>query len=296
MFQRVVVGVDESGSRGAIGVAEMLRAPDGELTLGHVFPGPAQVYGPLVAEYEAVTRELPRELLRKARAQAGVRARLCAQQAPSVGRGLHDLCDQADADLLVVGSSRRGTVERLLGGDDAQAAVNGAPCAVAVVPDDWTQPASLGVVGVGYDGSPESQQAIRVAREIAAKTGAKLSAFEAVSSPTKPFHAPSLPLSDATEELVAKACGRIEALGGIEPHAGWGAPADQLARYSGSVDLLVVGSRGYGPVGRLVHGSTSFRLAHSARCPLLVLSRQAHDLANDQLLTDGREEVESAHV
>jgi len=45
--------------------------------------------------------------------------------------------------------------------------------------------------------------------------------------------------------------------------------------FSASVDLLVVGSRGYGPLGRLVHGSTSHRLARLARCPLLVLPRAA---------------------
>jgi hypothetical protein len=41
------------------------------------------------------------------------------------------------------------------------------------------------------------------------------------------------------------------------------------------VDLLVVGSRGYGPLGRLIHGSTSLQLARSARCPLLVLPKAA---------------------
>jgi hypothetical protein len=39
--------------------------------------------------------------------------------------------------------------------------------------------------------------------------------------------------------------------------------------------LLVVGSRSYGPIGRLVHGSVSQQLARTARCPLLVLTRAA---------------------
>jgi len=50
---------------------------------------------------------------------------------------------------------------------------------------------------------------------------------------------------------------------------------DELALYSASLDLLVVGCRGYGPIGRLIHGSTSLQLAQPARCPLLVLTRQA---------------------
>ncbi|MGP0033171.1 MAG: universal stress protein [Solirubrobacteraceae bacterium] len=47
--------------------------------------------------------------------------------------------------------------------------------------------------------------------------------------------------------------------------------------YSASLDLLILGSRSYGPLGRLVHGSTSQQLARTARCPLLVLTRAARE-------------------
>lgn len=46
--------------------------------------------------------------------------------------------------------------------------------------------------------------------------------------------------------------GRIAALGGVEPHAAYGQPAGELTMYSASLDLLIVGSRGYG-LGRLIH-------------------------------------------
>ena len=39
------------------------------------------------------------------------------------------------------------------------------------------------------------------------------------------------------------------------------------------LDLLVVGSRAYGPSGRLLSGSTSLRLARRVACPLLVVPR-----------------------
>jgi nucleotide-binding universal stress UspA family protein len=84
-------------------------------------------------------------------------------------------------------------------------------------------------------------------------------------------------VSDAIETLVSRARDRIAALG-VEPHAAYGETADELAVYSASLDLLIVGSRGYGPAGRLIHGSTSQRLARLAPCPLLVLSRRAHAL------------------
>jgi nucleotide-binding universal stress UspA family protein len=61
----------------------------------------------------------------------------------------------------------------------------------------------------------------------------------------------------------------------VEPHAAYGAAVEELTVYSASLDLLVVGSRGYGPFGRLIHGSTCVRLANTTRCPLLVMPRAA---------------------
>ena len=57
--------------------------------------------------------------------------------------------------------------------------------------------------------------------------------------------------------------------------------------YGQSIDLLVVGSRGYGPLGRLMHGSTSTKLARIARCPLLVLTRAAQAVDGSEAGTEG---------
>jgi len=129
-------------------------------------------------------------------------------------------------------------------------------------------------IGVGYDGSPESDHALELARRIAVQAGAKLSAFEAISVPSTSVNA-ALPLSAAVDAHVNEARDRIAALGDVEPHAAYGDPAEELAVYRASLDLLIVGSRGYGPFGRLIHGSTSRQLASTARCPLLVLARGA---------------------
>ena len=37
------------------------------------------------------------------------------------------------------------------------------------------------------------------------------------------------------------------------------------------VDLVVIGSRGFGPLGRLVHGSVSSKVSQEVRCPCLVV-------------------------
>jgi nucleotide-binding universal stress UspA family protein len=60
---------------------------------------------------------------------------------------------------------------------------------------------------------------------------------------------------------------------GVEGDVGYGQRGEELARFSEGLDLLLVGSRGYGPVGRLLNGSTSNYLSRHARCPLLVLPR-----------------------
>jgi nucleotide-binding universal stress UspA family protein len=87
---------------------------------------------------------------------------------------------------------------------------------------------------------------------------------------------------------------RIAALGDVEPHAAYGDPAEELALYSASLDLLVVGSRDYGPLGRLVHGSTTRKLARVARSPLLVLTRAARKAEAERKAEDRGEAAVAA--
>jgi nucleotide-binding universal stress UspA family protein len=277
MFNSVLVGVDRhGGGRDAIALSSKLLAPDGELSLAHVHAGDVRIGRRSTTEHNLAEREQSLELLEHARAAAGVQAKLHSRESSSVGRGLHELCEVIGADLLVVGSSRRGLVGRVLIGDDTHAALNGAPCAIAVAPAGYAElPVAIREVGVGYNGSPESQHAMAVARRVAAEHDARLSAFEAVSLPTYAFIGGPAPIDGAIEDLVDDARERIAALGGVEPHAVYGNPVEELTLYSASLDLLILGSRDYGPIGRLVHGSTCGQLARTARCPLLVLTRAA---------------------
>jgi nucleotide-binding universal stress UspA family protein len=51
--------------------------------------------------------------------------------------------------------------------------------------------------------------------------------------------------------------------------------AKLLADAEIGVDLLVLGSRGFGPVMRLLIGSVSSRVIREAPCPVLVVPRPA---------------------
>ena len=291
MFRQIVVGVDEhEGGRDAIAVAMKLLAPDGDLTLAHVYAGDPHLHRGASPAYDASERERAIELLEKTRQETGVDANLRWRGSPSVGRGLHELAELVGADLLVVGSTRRSLLGRVLVGDDTRSALNAAPCAIAVAPAGYAKElAVMREIGVGYDGSPESEHALEVATALAKDVGAKLSAFEAVSLPVYVFTAGPVPIDESIEDLVNDARTRIAALGEVEPHAAYGRAAEELALYSASLDLLVVGSRGYGPIGRLIHGSTSLQLAHTARCPLLVLTRSARPVEPLSEADEGRE-------
>jgi nucleotide-binding universal stress UspA family protein len=153
--------------------------------------------------------------------------------------------------------------------ETTRGALNGAPCAIAVAPAGYAaEPAEIREIGVGYDESPESAHALQFARALALELGAKLSAFEAITIPSRALSTGPLPFDEMVSGLVAEARDRIAAFGEIEPHAAYGHPAEELAVYSAPLDLLVVGSRGYGPIGRLIHGSTSqgSRIRPAARC------------------------------
>jgi nucleotide-binding universal stress UspA family protein len=259
MFKRVVVGVDgQIGGRDAIALARQLLDSDGVLTLANVWSGDGT------------------ELLERERAAAEVEAQLVSAEGDSVGAGLHELADYLHADLLVVGSSRRALIDRVWLGGVTRAALHDANCPVAVAPSGYGRRAHpIREVGVGYSGSPESQRALAAGRRLAAETGATLSVIEVISQAPRDsmedFYNPTVSINRA----LRRGQERLAKLGGVVPHAVFGTPAEELTLFSGSIDLLIIGSRTQGPLGRLLLGSTSLSVVRSVRCPLLVLTRGA---------------------
>jgi nucleotide-binding universal stress UspA family protein len=61
---------------------------------------------------------------------------------------------------------------------------------------------------------------------------------------------------------------------GIDGHAEYGGPREALTKLALSADLLIVGSRGYGPLGSVFHGSVSSYLERHAQSGLLVVPRR----------------------
>jgi nucleotide-binding universal stress UspA family protein len=275
MFGKVLVGVDgRPGGRDAIALATQLMEPGSHLTLACVYGGNL-LFSSGAALALAAGRKESERLLTRARADASLDAELATYAAPSVGRGLHELAERQRADLLVVGSCHRGMLGRVLLGDDTRAMLNGAPCAIAIAPSGYAEmPHRLGNVGIGYDASPESHKALAAARVLAERHGSTIHALSVVSLQSIPNGEP-IPVGwpQIAAGLVDDELKRFHDVEDVVGDATYGEPSEELARFADELDLLIVGSRGYGPIGRLLNGSTSNFLARRARCPLLVLPR-----------------------
>jgi nucleotide-binding universal stress UspA family protein len=276
MFKNVLVGVDgRANGRDAIALARKLTDPAGKITLAHVHRGELDPIrgvqnGLLREEHEASCN-----LLESERTVSGVDAELRSVVASSPGAGLHGQAELQGADLLVVGSCRHGALGRAVLGDDARAALNGAPCAVAIAPHGYASgQGALATIGVAYTGSPESEAALRAARSVAESTGATIELREVVFIPAMAYSAyAAIDLGNSIEELVNKAERRVGEIPGVVAKVAYGPPEAELESFSGEVDLLILGSRSYGPLKRLMLGSTSNYLARHAGCSLLVLPR-----------------------
>jgi nucleotide-binding universal stress UspA family protein len=278
MFNDVLVGVDSRpGGRDAIILATRLLADGGRLTLAHVHGGsPRPTQSSIPASASGIEQD-SLALLQRERDATEVQAELVSFRASSPGHGLHVLAEQRRADLIIVGSCSRSGIGRAMLGDDTRAALNGAPCAVAVaVRGYFEHPLPIATIGVGYDGSPESERALDAAREVAARNRSLIRALHVVTLPAYTFAGVGPPaVGESVDAMLEDARSEIESLEGVQGRAVYGLPGEELAAFGEEVDLLVVGSRNYGPVKRLMLGSTSNHLQRHALCSLLVLPRSA---------------------
>lgn len=142
---------------------------------------------------------------------------------------------------------------------------------------------------VGLDGSPQSENALRIACDLAQKYNSKLHLSHTPKHETVAFAmgavagyhvATSMPKPEEIEaaaekvfeqaRAIAKEAGQAE----IVTHKGMGDPAHDIldAADVAGADLIVTGRRGLGNLSALVLGSTSSHVAHHAKCACLTVS------------------------
>jgi nucleotide-binding universal stress UspA family protein len=193
----------------------------------------------------------------------------------SAAQALQSMAHAEDAALVVVGSTHTGRAGRVFPGSTGERLLHGSPCTVAVVPQGY-EARTLRRVGVAYDGSPESRSAAGAAAELARGTGAEL----VVIGVAEPFlYEVETPVDGPTAADIVRALQtELDTLVDELPVDATtalltGDAAELLAGYSLHVDVLVTGSRGYGPARSVLVGGVSGRLLRSARCPVLIVPR-----------------------
>jgi nucleotide-binding universal stress UspA family protein len=131
------------------------------------------------------------------------------------------------------------------------------------------------------DGSKDAMLAAKVATDLSKRTGAQLHVAHAWRHRFRSFGYPTVAWTDYSylderqaRRLLGTQIDSIEAPGGIsvESHLLQGPPIDAILDLCEELrpGLVVMGSRGLGPVGRLFVGSVSEGVVHHASCPVLV--------------------------
>jgi len=266
-FQRVVAGYDGSSSGDdALALAVLLAGESGQLVAARVFSsrrGGAQP--PEVAELQGVA--------------GGLGAGAEAPVARSAAAGLHDLAAEIDADLLVVGSAEPGAA-RPIAGSTGERLLHGSPCAVALAPAGFREREQrLRVIGVGYDGSPEADVALDDAIGLAESNEATMRIFT-VDPPVPALEAGGEGPSTHDRYEAASRIAQERAPGSVRAATAVvrGTPAAVLRQEAEKgIDLLAIGSRGFGPVRRTFSGGVASALIHDLPCPLLVFPRGAEE-------------------
>jgi nucleotide-binding universal stress UspA family protein len=286
----IVIGVDASSrSKDAIALGRRLAS----VSNAHVVVASAFSYSDVPSRssnsvYRAALRDDAIEVAGTMRdrlegiAADHVHVRVMAQ--PSAAHGLHDLAHAEHAAVIVVGSSHTGHFGRVLPGSTGERLLHGSPAAVAIAPLGYSErdEAPIRTIGVAYNGSDEAKAAVAGALALAHAFDADLEIIGVVAAET--YSAPSMMGGPSVIELRqdverhlqasldAVVAGLPESIKATAVRLA-GDPADQLAERSAGLDLLIAGSRGYGPLHSVLVGGVSGRLTRTVQCPTIIVPR-----------------------
>jgi nucleotide-binding universal stress UspA family protein len=274
MFRRIIVGYNGTpqGDDGvALGV-RLAEATGAALILGYVYPQQPPWFSSTRPYQRALREEIHGAFDAASKlVPDSIHLQTLALGSGSPARGLHDLAQGEHGDLLVLGSTHRGPVGRVLVGTVAEVLLTGAPCAVAIAPHGYRERPSepIATVGAAFDGSPEGEIVLDHADRLAGTLQSSLRAIAAAEPPWLGYDVSPHPL----EGRLAEAVEHVDRSPDTETLLLKGEPAKALAEAGDDVDLLVVGSRGYGPMRHVLLGSVSARLMRTCPCPLIVVPR-----------------------
>ena len=149
-----------------------------------------------------------------------------------------------------------------------------------------TRTAPIERIGVAYDGSDEAKAALEAARALSKRFDAQLVLIGVAGLDW--YAGPAIAggpgyeldtLRVETEKRIQAALDEAARDVPAETVLRDGDPAQELAAHTEELDLIVTGSRGYGPLHAVLVGGVSGRLLRTAHCPVIVVPRGAEHAA-----------------
>jgi nucleotide-binding universal stress UspA family protein len=278
---RILIGYDgKPDSRDAVALgAQLAETAAADLVVGTVvehmtLPGDRATYEDvLAARTDPLFFQAGHEL-----SEMNLRAVYRAVGGEDPGPGLGALAFEENADLIVIGSTSKGPVGRLLPGTTADALIRG-NAAFAVAPRGYADDADrdLRLIGVAYDGSDGAKRAAQVAVGLAETAYAGLRIFgvrEPLTSALAPGVAvpPAIDLHEHLENEIDELIDSLPTRVGGQKIILDGDPAPVLigqGRFA--ADAMVFGCHGFGRILRLLAGSVTSTIVRGAPWPVIVV-------------------------
>jgi nucleotide-binding universal stress UspA family protein len=272
----------------------------------YLLPGlPQPLYPKVVCGYEETERgEDARVLAQRVVEFDGGELNVVHVEKGSPAEVLRELAEKGEADMIVLGSTHRAALGVVAPGSVAEHLLRGARCRLVIAPKGYARARAMmaaeaageeaadvpgdaelpylreqpRVFAVGFDGGPESLAALTETAVLAERFGASIRVIGVGTFAPPP--APGVvgtaqpeagaDFQSRLNDAVAELPDIVRALPIYEK----GDPVEKLLEHAAEgVDLLVLGSRGYGPMLRLIAGSVSVKVIRHAPCPVLIVPR-----------------------
>ncbi len=289
---KILLGMDGSkeAELAANTAVSLAQKTDSELHVIHVLALPLDTHDPSSFEpgvreqLEKRTRTRLEELVGTIEAAGGE----VEGSHLGVGRPDAEIIAQAEAlgsGLIVVGSRGLGAIRRALTGSVSDSVVRHAHCPVMVVRGEAVEFPSR--ILLATDGSEDANLAASTATDLAKSTDSdlhvvyvepvsyiyQLTDWEAASTdlPSRLDQAAEIAARNWLEEQVQKIREEGGEIAGV--HARVSYPDAEIVGLAGRLGagLIVIGSRGLGPLRRALMGSVSDSVVRHAHCPVMVV-------------------------
>jgi nucleotide-binding universal stress UspA family protein len=283
----IAAGADGSDEgKDAVALAAGLASLTGAgLSLVNVFP--TTLFPTAGTDDRATLRKQADESLQRDRDELAPDAIIHSVADLSVSRALMHFAQETHVDMVVIGSSRDAPAGRARIGRRGRQLLHDMPFALALAPHGLrARKFEVRRIGLGDDGAAEAKVARDVAIELCRAAGATL-VVKSVIDDSYPILSglgmAALPEYEAGLEYERSQAGsELEQWASqldvpTEVSSVLGEPGRQLRSLSDDVDLIVVGSRRWGLLARVVTGGVGETLVADAGCAVVIVPRPSEE-------------------